>query len=119
MNDMESQWRQSGLRPRLAEFGHRWISPGARKNSTALNDADTGKFGENRPVSASKTASKVVQGEYEQGGKCVHGCYERVFDFKEVFAGRWFSDSDPRLHFLMLEHQGVAIKVGRKMAEFQ
>jgi hypothetical protein len=97
MNDVELQRRRLGLRPRLAEFGHRWVSPGVRKNSTALNDADTGKFRENCPESASKTASKVVQGEFEQSRNYVHGCYERVFDFKEVFAGRWFSDSDPRL----------------------
>src|SRR5271157_471893 len=98
MNDMEFQRRRPGPQPRLAEFGHRWISPGVRKESTALNGADTSKFRENCAESASKTASKVVQGEYEQGRKYVHGCYERVFDFKETLAGRWFSDSDPRLH---------------------
>jgi len=99
MNDVELQRRRLGLRPRLAEFGHRWISPDVRKNSTALNGADTGKFRENYPESASKTASKVVQGEYEQGRKYVHGCYERVFDFEETLARRRFSDSDNYVKF--------------------
>jgi hypothetical protein len=88
MNDVELQRRRPGPKPRLAEFGHRWLSPGVRNNSTALNGADTGKFRENCAESASKTASKVVQGEYEQGRKYVHVCYERAFDFEETFAGR-------------------------------
>src|SRR5208283_4329655 len=106
MNDVELQRRRLGLRPRLAEFGHRWISPGVRKETTALNGADTGKFRENCAESASKTASKVVQGAYEDGRKFVHGCYERVFDFNEALAGRWFSDSDPRVHLHLPHPQG-------------